>query len=200
MRFSRIKVTLIIAAACLISLHTGCAKAPDGKLATAKQALEAAKKAEADIYMAGGYQNMVNAIKTAESMMITEKEGFVLTRKYKRITEMLDKTIQYTNNLAKEAPNVKAKMSTQVKENLSIVDGLLKETANDIKKAGRKRRRREKALFKDLDATLEAADSVAAVAKTKFNAGDVKGTIADLDEVQALMKKITDTLNPKKEG
>jgi len=199
MHFFRIKTSLIIAGTAVACFFGGCAKAPDAKLAEAKSALQAAKDAEADKYITSNYENMTKAIANAEEEIAVQKKGFILTRKYKRINEMLDKTIAYCKDLAEKAPQTKATIAGEVKENLGLVDGMLKETANDITKAARKRKRKEKALFEELDGDLAKAKSMAADARTKFDSGNILEARSDLGEVQGLMKKITDSLNPPKQ-
>ena len=138
MRFFQNRISLIIAVSCVAYLFSGCAKAPDEELAKAKAAIKAAQDVEADKYMAKNFQNLQKALETAESEIANQQKRFILTRKYKRVTEMLEKTAQLATEITNEAPKVKAEMVTQVKENLGLTEGMLKETANDIKKAKRK--------------------------------------------------------------
>jgi hypothetical protein len=196
MHVPSLRITLTIAITGMVCFFSGCSKAPDAELAAAKAAIKSAQDAEADKYMARNFENVQKALKMAEDGIAAQKKGFFLTRKYKVVTEMLTKTTELANELAAEAPKKKAEMIAQVKENLSLVDGMLKATAKDIKKNSRGK---DKNLIKELKDDLSNAESAAASAAKAFDAGDVFGASENLGEVQRLMKKITDTLKPKTE-
>jgi hypothetical protein len=197
MRFLQRKGNLIIAGTCIVYLFSGCAKAPVKELAAAKAAIETARNAEADKYMSRNFQNLLKALEASEAEIANQQSSFFMTRKYKRVTEMLVKTASMATDLANEAPQKKAEMIAQVKENLGLVKGMLEETAKDIKKAPRST---GKEVIAELKADLSTAESAAATAATEFDAGNIFGASDNLAEVQRLMKKITDTLKPKPEA
>jgi len=196
MSFLKNKATLVIASTCIAYLFSGCAKAPDAQYSAAKAAIEAAKTAEADKYMAKNFQNLQAALAKADAELAKQQQAFILTRKYKRVTEMLEKTTALATEIATEAPKIKADIVGQVKENLGLAKGMLKETAEDIKKASRKT---DKAVITELKSYLSEADSIAAVATNDFNTGNVLKAAEELTAFQGLIKKITDTLKPKTE-
>lgn len=197
MCFLQIKTSsLIIAGITIAYFLSGCAKAPDAELAAAQNAVKAAQAVEADKYMSRNFQNVQKALQMAEAEIANQKKAFFMTRKYKRVTEMLEKTTTLANEITAEAPKIKAEMVAQVKENLGLVKGMLAETANDIKKAPRTF---NKDVIAELKGYLSSADSAAVMAADKFKAGDVLGASEHLSEVQGLMKRITDTLKPKTE-
>ena len=197
MRLFQLKVNMIIAGTCIVCFFSGCAKAPDAELAAAREAVKAARDIEADRYMANNFQNVQKALTMAEEEIAKQKQSFFMTRKYKRVTEMLKKTTDLATELKNETPKVKADMVAQVKENLGLAEGMLKETANDIKKS---KRTKDKSVIAELKVDLSNADSAAVRAAADFEAGDIFGASEDLAEVQRLIKKITDTLKPKTEG
>ena len=184
-----------VAVSCISFLVCGCSKAPDKELAEAKAAIEAAKEVEADIYMSRNFENLENALKTAQEDIAVENAKFILNRKYKRITEVLKKTTELALEIKNDAPKVKAEIIAQVEENLGLVKGMLEETANDIKKGSRGK---DKALIEELKADLNGGDSAATLAAKEYDSGNVLGASGNLDEVQRLIKKITDTLKPPK--
>lgn len=197
MRSLKRTATVIIAGTCLLSSLTGCSKKPDAELAAAKAAVQAAKDAGAEIYMSKNYQNIQKALENAELEIAKQDSKFVMNRKYKRATELLTKTASLANEIAGEAPKLKEAAIAQVKDNLAVVDGMLKETANDIKKCARQK---DKAVIEELKADLTNAEAAAARASSEFNGGDAIKAAESLNEVQALIKKITDTLKPPKEA
>ncbi len=189
-------VTVIVAGTCILSSLSGCSKKPDAELAAAKAAIQAAKDAGADIYMSKNYQNIQKAFENAELEIAKQESKFVMNRKYKQATELLKKTASLATEIAGEAPKVKEAAISQVKENLGLVDGMLKETAADIKKCARKK---DKAVIEELKADLANAEAAASRAATEFKGGDALKASESLNEVQMYIKKITDTLKPPKE-
>ena len=193
--FSR-KVNLIIAGTCIISFFPGCSKAPDAELAAARAALKAAQDVEADKYMSRNFENLQKAMQAAETEIAKQNSSSFLKRKYKRSTQQLIKITELATEIKNEAPKAKEAITAQVKENLGLVKGILQETANDIKKASRGK---EKSVIEELKADLSAADSAAVRAVAAFASGNILTASEDLDNVQSLIKKITDTLKPSTE-
>lgn len=189
------KVSLIIAGTSILYLFSGCAKAPDAELATAKAALSAALNAEADKYMAKNFQNVQRVIDEADKEIAKQKSAFFLTRKYTRVTKLLKNATTVATEIANEAPKAKENIVGQTKENLTLAKSMLAETAADIKKFSKKKDK--KSLIPELNATLSKADSVAASATAEFEAGDILKASESLANVQALIKSITDQLNAK---
>jgi hypothetical protein len=197
MHFFRRKEVLIIAGIGIVCFFPGCAKAPATELAAAKAAVKAAQDAEADKYMANNFLNLQKALEAAEAEVAKQNKSLFLARKYTRATELLTKTTQFATELQNEAPKAKEAAVAQVNENLGLVKGILQETADDIKKASRSKDK--KSIIAELKADLSSADSVAALAAAEFKAGNVLKASDNLAEVQKLVKKITDALNPKPE-
>jgi hypothetical protein len=196
MSFFRRKVNLIIAGTCVLSFLSGCAKAPDAELAAARAAFKAAQDAGAEKYMSKSFQNLQKAMETTEMEIAKQKGKFILQQKYKRSKDLLEKTTKLANELKDEAPKIKEQTEAQIKENLSLVKGILAETANDIKKASRSK---DKSVIAELKVDLINADSAAARASANFAAGDALKASDDLGDVQLYIKKITDALKPPKE-
>lgn len=190
------KVSLIIAGTCLCYLFTGCAKAPDAELAAAKAALQAAMDAEADKYMAKNFQNVKTAVESAEAEIAKQKQAFFLTRKYTRVTKTLKTVTEVATEIAKDAPEAKKNVIAQVKENLDLSKTMLKETAADIKKVSKKK---DKSIIEAVTADLNTADSIARLAATEFDSGDIIKAEKSLGNVQVYIKRITDQLNKKPE-
>lgn len=196
MVFFKRKINLIIAGTCIVYLFSGCAKAPDAELAAAKAALKAAQDVEADKFMSKNFQNVQKVIEEADKEIAKQKSSFFLTRKYTRVTKLLVNATTIATEIAKDAPEAKKNIVAQVTENLALSKSMLKETAEDIKKASRSK---DKSVIEELNAILSTADSAATLAATDFAAGDVLKASEDLNRVQALIKSITDQLKVKSE-
>ena len=196
MHFFQKKVNLIIAGTCVAFLFAGCAKAPFEELAAAKAAIQAAKDAEADKYMANNFKNLEKALKMAEDGIVNQQSKFFMTRKYKNVTEMLEKTVTLAKEIAAEAPKKKAETLEMIKGNIDLVDGMLTATAKDIKK---NRRKKDKATIEELEGYLTEADSAAAQAKAAYASGDYFTAKDKLEYFQLYINKVTDALKPPKE-
>lgn len=196
MRFFKNKLNLIIAGVCMAFLFSGCAKAPFEELAAAKAAIQKAKDAEADKYMVNNFKNLEKALKMAEDAIVNQQSKFFMTRKYKNVTDMLQKTVTLANDIAADAPKKKAEMVDMLKGNIGLVDGMLEATAKDIKK---NRRKKDKAVIEELDGYLTEADSAAVKAKAAYASADYFTAKDKLEDVQMYINKITSTLKPPKE-
>jgi hypothetical protein len=194
MRSLRREVSLIIAGSCILYTISGCAKAPDAELAATKAAVQAAKDAGADQFMARNFENLQKGLQMAEEEISNQNTSFFLTRKYTRAKDLLKKTSELATDITKEVPKIKEEAVKQVTENLGMVKGMLAATAEDIKKASRNKDK--KSVIEELKANLNSADSAAAVAATEFAAGQVMKASESLSTVQTLIKKITSTLKP----
>jgi mannose/fructose/N-acetylgalactosamine-specific phosphotransferase system component IIB len=194
--FSR-KVNLIVAGMCVAFLLCGCQKAPDAELAEAKAALKAAQDVEADKYMSKNFQNVQRVIEEAEKEIAKQKSAFILTRKYTRVTKLLKNATDIAKEITADAPKAKENIIAQVKENLTLAKNMLKETEEDLKKASKLKDKKK--MVPELRVDLSAADSIAIRAAVEFEAGEVLKAAESLDNVQALIKKITDQLKGQPE-
>lgn len=81
--------TLLVLALTL-ALFSGCAKAPTQELADAKAAVEAAVKAEANVYAAEAYKTVSDSLEAAQAEIQAQDSKFSLFRNYDRAKAILE--------------------------------------------------------------------------------------------------------------
>jgi hypothetical protein len=185
--YRQLKKNQISAVACIVFIFSGCAKAPDTELATAKAAIKAAQDVEADKYMAKNFKNVIKALETTEAEIALQNRSFFLSRKYTKAKQLLKQTTDLAIEIKNETPKAKEEMAATVKENLPIVRDMLKLTALNIKKAARFK---DKHIIAGLNAELSSADSVTARAAVDFEAGKLLSASESLSNVQITIQKI----------
>ncbi len=190
-------ICLLSAMTLTVSLVSGCAKAPNAELEAAKAAIEAAKNAEADKYMANNYKNLLKALETSEAEIATQNQKVFFGRSYKNAKTMLSKMTTVAQDITKEAPKAKADFIATVKENIPIAKENLATSAKSISNAAKSKDK--KAVVEELKGYLSAADTVLMAAIKDSEAGDFLTASERLDTVQATVNRITETLKPKDE-
>lgn len=189
-------IGLFSALALTVSLFSGCAKAPDAQLEAAKTAINAAKEAQADKYMANNYKNLLKALEASEAEIEKQNQAAFFARNYKTATTMLEKTTSLAQDITKEAPQAKERFIALVKENIPIAKENLAISAKSISNVAKTK---DKAVIEQLKAELSAADTTLAAAVKDSEAGDFLSASARIDSIQATVKFITETLKPKEE-
>lgn len=185
-------ISVVVAGACISGLFSGCVKAPDQELAAAKAAIKAAQDVEADKYMPNNFQNVQNALSSAEAEIQIAKSKFILSRNYGRAKVLLENTTNLATQMTAEAPGAKADLIETIKERLASAQEMAKETHGDIKKV---RRSKGKEVIAQMKTDLDAAEVALEQAVTAYDAKDYLGAKKKLGEGQKLLKKIFDALS-----
>lgn len=192
MRFFHRLICVAVAGVCISGIFSGCVKAPDQELASAKAAVKAAQDAKADQYMPNNFQNVQKALTSAETEIELQSRAFFLSRNYGKAKVLLRNTIDLAKQITAEIPKAKADITKQVEEGIASAQKMAKETHVDIRKSPRSKGKEVKA---QMNADLDAAESALAQAASDFEAGDILGARKKLAEGQKLLKKIFDQLS-----
>ena len=192
MRLIQSLLTLSVAGACLTMGLTGCVKPPDQEVVAAKKAVQAARNAEADKYLANNFINLEKALEAAESEVELQKQKFVMSQNYTRSKQLLKNVTDRGNQLAADAPAAKEEMRKQVEEGLVSIQKMAKETRVDIRKAPKSK---GKKVIEKMKTDLDAAEKAIAEASSDFSAGNVPDAGKKLAEAQGLLKRIFDKLS-----
>lgn len=185
-------ISVAVVGACILGFFSGCAKAPDQELAAAKAAIKAAQDAEADKYMPNNFQNIQNALSSAEAEIKLQNSAFVLSRNYGKAKQLLQNATDLATQVTSEAPGAKADMKAQIEEGLTSAQKMAKETRVDIRKAPRSK---GKQVLAQMTVDLDAAESALAQAAADFAAGNILDARKKLSDAQKLLKKIFDQLS-----
>lgn len=185
-------ISVAVTGACILGLFSGCTKAPDQELAAAKAAIKSSQDAEADKYMPNNFQNIQNALASAESEIELQKSVFFLSRNYEKAKQLLRNVTDLAKQMTAEAPQAKADMKAQVEEGLASAQEMVKETRVDIKKAPRSKGKQVLAQMKE---DLNTAESALAQAAAELSSGNIPDARNRLAQAQKLLKKIFDQLS-----
>ncbi len=185
-------ISVAVAGACILGFFSGCAKAPDQELAAAKAAIKAAQDVEADKYMPNNFQNIQNALSSAEAEIELQNSVFVLSRNYGKAKQLLKNATDLATQITAEAPGAKTDMIAQVEEGLTSAQEMAKETRVDIKKAPRSK---GKQVLAQMRTDLDAAEIALAQAAEEFAAGNILDARKKLADAQKLLKRIFDQLS-----
>jgi len=188
-RFYALMVSVVVAAVGF----TGCSKVPQAEIDAAKTAIEAAKKAEANLYSAEKFNQAENTLNTAVAEIEKQKSAFALTRNYDEALKQLQAATAGANEAAAAAAGEKEKVKAQVEAAQVEAQGALQQARDLLQKAPKGKEGKEAlvAISNDL-ATVESA-----LAETAASAGngDYIGARDKLTASKEKIAAITEELN-----
>jgi len=127
----------------LLALVSGCAKAPQQAVDTAKTALEAAKQAEADRYLADEFKAAQDSLNAALAEIEAQNSKFALSRNYGKATNLLEAATNSFNLIASQVETKKEEVRTEAQQMFIDLQNGLKEAKDLLKKAPKGKEGRE---------------------------------------------------------
>jgi hypothetical protein len=109
----RIKIQSLVLFSCLTGLFISCAKAPEQKLAVAKEAIDNAKAAGAVEYAKSEFTRARDYYYSAFNDIQDEKGRFLFIRNYRNADNKLDSTIYFARKATKTAEIVKLRIEAE---------------------------------------------------------------------------------------
>jgi hypothetical protein len=174
-------IGLMFGLALLAVMILSCAKAPEKELQEASAAIEAARTAEADLYVPDLFAE-------AQSNL-TEAETLSVAKQYKQAKELALSAKMKADSAAVLAAKNKEDKRTEVEGLLANAQKMLEELNSAIKTAERKV---AKAKMAPIKTNAKACEDLLAQAKKSQEGGDYKNAY---DQVQMMIKKVNDTKN-----
>jgi tetrahydromethanopterin S-methyltransferase subunit G len=184
----------------MLALVGGCAKAPQESVDAAKAALETAKQAEADRYMADEFKAAQDSLNAALAEIETQNSKFALTRNYNKAARMLEAATTLANSAAGNVVAKKEAVKTEAQQLLVDLQTALTDAKALLKKAPKGKEGREalEAIKNELTTVENSLTEVPVLidngdflnAKDKLTAGlqKVQQIIGELN--QAIAKKL----------
>jgi hypothetical protein len=173
-------VGLVLSLAVSAFLILGCAKAPEKELQEASAAIEAARTAEADLYVPDLF---------AEAQAnLTEAETLSVAKKFKEAKDLALQAKTKADSAAAVAATNKEAKKAEVEGLLANAQKMLDELNKSI--AGEKKI--GKAKMTPVKNNAKAAEDLLAQAKKSHEGGDYRNAY---DQAQMVMRKISDTQN-----
>ncbi len=175
----------MIVAGIMIFMMTGCADAPQAEIDEAKAALEAARSAGADRYVADKFAQAQSAFDAANAEITKQNDKFAFSRNYDEAKNMLVAARDAANEAANSVEAAKEQVKMEAEGLLAQIPDQIKNAKKAISKArvGKEGRAALEMIKNDLKNT-EA--SVAGV-NTAMESGDY---LTARDRASSILKKI----------
>jgi len=194
-------VSFALVSASLIVM-TGCAKAPESELSTAKAALDSARSVQAETYVAAEFSAASDSLKAAQTEIEKQKSGLV-GRNYDKAKALLASATLIAHNAQIKAVEEKQKMKVETDSAMSREDTLIGETKTLLAKApkGKDGKTALEAIGSEIEA-LEASHAETMQIKSIENypkaISQVNAQIAKLDSIKVELTTAIGKVSAKK--
>jgi len=192
------RLAMIFAAVALLAALVGCSKPPEAEMQRASSAMEAARAAEAETYVADSFRNASDTLNAATAAKQEQDSKFALFRSYGKSKEMFVKAEEMFNNVSTEAVAEKERVRVEVTQMLFDAKAVFDSATAALAKAPRgKGSKADIELIKGDLATVQTqiADAEADITATKYMVAKgkieslVSKTRAIIDEIAAAAAK-----------
>ncbi len=127
----------------MLALVSGCAKAPQEAVDAAKAALETAKQAEADRYLADEFKAAQDSLNAALAEIETQNSKFALTRNYDKAAKLLEAATTLANSANANVAAKKDAVKAEAQQLLTDLQTALTDAKALLKKAPKGKEGRE---------------------------------------------------------
>jgi hypothetical protein len=187
MEIKKMKKNLMLtlaAFAVLTLMFTSCAKPPEMEVTNAKAAIEAAKAAEAERYVAPQFKAVTDSLNVALTEIENQNSKFALFRSYKKATATLANTLTLANTVKENAAIRKEEVKNQAQQTLAETTTLVSEVKELITKAPKGKEGKE--ALEAINSDLALVEASLAEVSTLINNGDY---LTAVDKVKAANDK-----------
>jgi hypothetical protein len=198
MRFKSVVLPILVSSVLLIS--TGCSKAPDQEIGTAKAAIEAAKAVEADKYSADKFKAAEDALNAAIVEVEAQKSAFALSRNYDKAKTLLASVVSLAEGAKEGAAAEKEKVKAESETSVAAANALVAEVKGLLASAPKGKEGKEalEAISADI-ATIETSLSEASAA---IGSGDFIGArdkaVAGTEKLESIKAELTAAIEKSK--
>lgn len=154
-----------------IFLLSGCQKAPQAEIDSAKASVEAAQAAEANKYLAADYQAIQDSLNTAMAMIEEQNSKSSLARKYDEPKRLLVVVNEMSNNAVSKTQLRKDELKAQNDALLTEVNTMLVDNKALVLKAPKGKE--GKAALELIQQDIVAIEASLAEAATLISSGDI---------------------------
>jgi hypothetical protein len=183
----------------ILALLSGCAKAPQETIDAAKAAVEAAKTAEADRYLADQFNAAQDSLNAAMAEVEAQNSKFALTRNYDHAKALLESAVSAANaakdGVAAKKDEVKAEAQTLMTQAQTAVE----ETKKLLAKAPKGKEGKE--VLEQMQTELSGVETSVADASNEVNSGDFLGARdklkAAVEKANSLSQELTEAISKK---
>ncbi|HEX2921049.1 MAG TPA: hypothetical protein VHO50_07785 [Bacteroidales bacterium] len=161
------KILMGLAAIAMVAALASCGKIPQAELDAANAAIEAAKTAEAPVYLPAEFaavQDSMNAINA--EIQVQESKLF---KKYATVKENLVKTQELATKVAADAAVKKEEVKKEVEASIAAMKAVIEENKTLVTKAPRGKE--GAAILEQIKAEMATTETAAAEAQTLYDNG-----------------------------
>jgi hypothetical protein len=180
----KIKLLSGIAIVGMALVFAGCQKYPQAEVDAANQAVEAAKTAQANLYVAGEFNAVQDSLNTV--LAAVEKEKSKLFKNYKDEVAKLTATTEMAKTVAANAVAKKEQMKQECTATLGEITVLMDANKEMLAKAPKGKE--GKAAMEAIQADLTTIETQVAEVNNKFASDDIIGA---LNQAKSLKDKAT---------
>jgi len=163
----RNKVLFALATLAMVAFLSSCGKLPQEKLDAAKAAIDSAKLAEADVYLAADFTALQDSLNAANTEIEAQKSK--LFKKYGPVTQKLEWIITRANEVTAGVAAKKEEVKKEAEGLVTEITGLMDETQKLMKKAPRGKE--GAAVLEQMKNELTTAEAALNEGKTQLEGG-----------------------------
>lgn len=185
-------IVVMMALSAVLVLLNSCAKMPQETVDAAKAALEAARAAEANRYVADEFNALQDTLNAAMAEIEAQNSKFALTRNYDKAKAMLESVVANAQTVAANAATAKEETRLRVQESLAQLTTLMEETKGLMGKAPRGKEGR--AALEAMQDELTVVEASINEINTLVSNGDFLGAENKVNAGIAKVQSINDEL------
>jgi Skp family chaperone for outer membrane proteins len=190
---------LVVGLILVLALVSGCAKAPQQAVDTAKAALDAAKQSGADRYLAGEFKAAQDSLNAALAEIEAQNSKFALTRNYDKATKLLEAATSLANNLTSQVDTKKEEVRTEAQQLFIDLQNGLKDAKDLLKKAPKGKEGKE--VLEAFQGELTTVENSLVEVTDLMNKSDFMGAkdrlMAGLQKVNQIKEELTQAIAKK---
>lgn len=176
------KVLMGLATLMMVAFLTGCGKAPQAQIDAVNAAIEAAKTAEANVYLPDEFAALQESMSSAMADIETQKGK--LFKKFGDVKLKLDETLAKANQLTSDVAGKKEEVKGQVSTLMDGIKTVIEENGKLIPKLPRGKEGAQ--VIEQIKADLATVDAAVVEAQGLFD----KGSFMDaLNKINAAKEK-----------
>jgi uncharacterized membrane protein YdfJ with MMPL/SSD domain len=182
-----------------VALVGGCAKPPQQAVDAAKAALDAAKQAEADRYLAGEFKAAQDSLNAAMAEIETQNSKFALTRNYDKAAKLLEAATTLANNITSQVDAKKEEVKAEAQQLFTDLQNGLIEAKALLKKAPKGKEGKE--VLEAIQGELTTVDNSLVEVTDLMNKSDFMGAkdklMAGLQKVNEIKEELAQAIAKK---
>ncbi|MGB4293531.1 MAG: hypothetical protein WBJ37_11705 [Bacteroidales bacterium] len=161
------KVLMSFAAIVMVALMSACGKLPQAQIDEANAAIEAAKAAEAEVYVPADFAALQDSMRAVNAYIESQKSK--LFKKYGPAVEDLKAVVTLANTVKENAAARKDEVKKEVETLMTDIKAVIDETSKLFAKAPKGKE--GKAALDQMKAEMETVNAAVTEAQSKYDSG-----------------------------